>query len=336
MIKYFVIGSFILTMGITSACSNNATQNKTPEEDTTEQVSKQQIFLADPTIFYDKGTYYLYGTHAVKEGFEVYTSTDLKNWEKQNQLALSEEDVFGDHGFWAPQVFKFKNKYYMAYTANEHIAIAQSDSPLGPFKQKVQKPVTDPDGLKNIDPYVFFDTDGKTYLYYVRLKDGNRIYMAELKDDLSDIKPNTITSCVNAVDDPQKWENLANKTWTVTEGPTVLKHNDLYYLFYSGNGFRSIYYALGYAIAKNPEGPWKKYEGNPILDKDMIEENGPGHGDFFQDKTGQYYYVFHTHFSDNKINPRRTALIKGDFKPVKNEPDKMKMDKNSFYYLKTK
>src|SRR5699024_8663277 len=120
----------------------------------------------------------------------------------------------------------------------------------------------------------------------------------------------TITSCVNAVDDPQEWENLANKIWTVTEGPTVLKHKGKYYLFYSGNGFRSIYYALGYAVADHPSGPWKKYSGNPILDKDMIGENGPGHGDFFQDKTGQFYYVFHTHFSDNKINPRRTALIK--------------------------
>src|SRR5699024_8066290 len=175
MIKYSIIGFLLFTIGMISACSNNTESKEVSENDTTHQVSAQQIFLADPTIFYDDGTYYLYGTHAVKKGFEVYLSNDLKNWEKAANLALSEKDVYGDHGFWAPQVFKYKNKYYMAYTANEHIAIAKSNSPLGPFKQEVQKPITDPNGLKNIDPFIFIDTDGKKYLYYVRLQQGNRV-----------------------------------------------------------------------------------------------------------------------------------------------------------------
>jgi hypothetical protein len=35
------------------------------------------IYLADPTIFLDKGTYYLYGTSS-DNGFLVYQSKDLK------------------------------------------------------------------------------------------------------------------------------------------------------------------------------------------------------------------------------------------------------------------
>ncbi len=328
----------LLLIFIGSSMVSCATNNKNPAPDPdssdTTQTTGKQIFLADPTIFFDNGTYYLYGTHAVKEGFEVYLSTDLKNWKKATNLALSKKDVYGDHGFWAPQVFKYGNKYYMAYTANEHIAIAKSNSPIGPFVQEDQKPFST--SGKAIDPFVFIDDNGTKYLYFVKLQNGNRIFAAELKDDFSDIKPATVTSCVNAVDHPQEWENLANKTWTVTEGPTVLKHKDTYYLFYSANGFKSIYYALGYATSEKPFGPWTKYEGNPILNKDMIGENGPGHGDFFKDTEGQYHYVFHTHFSDNKINPRRAALIDGEFKPVKNEPDKMEIDKESFYYLKYK
>jgi beta-xylosidase len=295
-----------------------------------------QIYLADPTVFYDKGVYYLYGTGKVNRGFQVYTSEDLIHWQKpagaDDGLALQKDDVYGSGGFWAPQVFGYGGKYYMAYTADEHIAIAESTSPLGPFTQKIKKPLHTV--TKAIDPFVFIDDNGKKYLYFVRLQQGNRIYVAALKDDLSDIRPATMASCLNAVDQPQKWENLAAKTWTVTEGPTVLKYQGLYYLFYSANGFKSIYYAVGCAVAKTPLGPWKKYSGNPILNKDMIGENGPGHGDFFKTKNGNYDYVFHTHYSDSRVGPRKTAVIKGRFVRNHGNP-RMKFYKNSFYYLKT-
>src|SRR6185295_16806990 len=100
---------------------------------------RDTILFADPTIFYEKGTYYLYGTSS-RNGFLVSTSTDLLNWKdsagKRDGHALMKGDAFGTTGFWAPQIFPYNNKYYMAYTANEKIAIAESDSPLGPFTQK--------------------------------------------------------------------------------------------------------------------------------------------------------------------------------------------------------
>lgn len=110
------------------------------------QISAQQgqvITLADPTIFHDNGTYYLYGTSRADEGFLVYRSSDLKQWEGPvgklpEGFCLSKEKVYGDQGFWAPQVFKKDGRYYMAYTANEQIAIASSDNPLGPFVQPKQ------------------------------------------------------------------------------------------------------------------------------------------------------------------------------------------------------
>lgn len=87
------------------------------------------------------GTYYLYGTsgHNSNLGFEVYTSTNLEEWEGpkevNNGYDLRKNDVFGDKGFWAPQVFYYNDQFYMAYTANENIAIATAGSPLGPFTQ---------------------------------------------------------------------------------------------------------------------------------------------------------------------------------------------------------
>lgn len=293
------------------------------------------ITLADPTIFYHKGIYYLYGTGGDKsnnEGFVVHTSSNLKTWSKpvgaSNGYALKKGDAFGNVGFWAPQVFQYKNKFYMAYTADEHIAIATSDSPLGPFKQEIKKPII-PE-RKNIDSYVFIDNDGKKFLYHVIVSDGgNRIYVAEMEDDFSQIKKNTVTKCIEA---NTKWENTEQTDWSVTEGPTVIKKNGLYYLIYSANDFRSKDYAVGYAVSETPIGPWKKFEGNPVLSKHNTNRNGSGHGDLFQDVKGIWHYVFHTHFSENKVGPRKTALVKVKVPSVASK--EMLFEADSFYYLK--
>jgi beta-xylosidase len=298
-----------------------------------------QIFLADPTIFEDMGTYYLYGTNGDPkwgrdQGFLVYTSKDLKEWfgpmGASNGWALKKDDAYGDTGFWAPQVFKFNDLFYMAYTANEHIAMAYSDSPLGPFENTSKKDLEAP--VKQIDPFVFFDDDGKKYLYHVRLTQGNRIYVAELNDDLMSIKPNTLMECIAGELD---WENTLNSKWPVTEGPTVLRHNGLYYLIYSANDFRNPDYAVGYAISESPYGPWKKSDNGPIINREFLGENGTGHGDLFIDSKGNMQYVLHTHFDNTTVQPRRTAVVKIQFIKDAVNPDYLKMVKEDFRFIKS-
>ncbi len=267
-----------------------------------------QIHLADPTVFCDNGTYYLYGTSPVSDnGFWVYTSTDLQHWSGPagavDGYALR-GNTYGTQGFWAPQVFKKDGRYAMAYTANEQIAIAWADSPLGPFVQ--DEPAMIPANTKEIDPFVFHDDDGKTYMYHVRLIGGNRIYVAEMNDDLRSMKEETARECI-AVND-KGWENTAEGKWGVSEGPTVVKLDGTYYMFYSCNDFRSIDYAMGYATAKSPLGPWKKHK-KPIVSRHLTGENGTGHGDLFRDGDGRWMYVLHTHNSNSKVSPRRTAMV---------------------------
>lgn len=267
-----------------------------------------QIHLADPTVFCDNGTYYLYGTSPVSDnGFWVYTSTDLQHWSGPagavDGYALR-GNTYGTQGFWAPQVFNKDGRYAMAYTANEQIAIAWADSPLGPFVQ--DEPAMIPAKTKEIDPFVFHDDDGKTYMYHVRLIGGNRIYVAEMNDDLRSMKEETARECI-AVND-KGWENTAEGKWGVSEGPTVVKLDGTYYMFYSCNDFRSIDYAMGYATAKSPLGPWKKHK-KPIVSRHLTGENGTGHGDLFRDGDGRWMYVLHTHNSNSKVSPRRTAMV---------------------------
>ena len=216
----------------------------------------------------------------------------------------------------------------MAYVANENIAIAESDSPLGPFRQPIIKPIAAP--VKQIDPFVFIDDDGKRYLYHVRLINGNKIFVAELNDDLSSIKQETLRECIEAT---ELWENTNKASWPVAEGPSVIKHKGRYYLFYTANDFRNPDYAVGYATSSNPLGPWQKYKGNPIITKSLVGENGPGHGDFFERKK-EYFYVFHTHNSKETVGPRKTALIKANFYKTQNSVDRMGVSGESFRILK--
>lgn len=298
------------------------------------QTDSTILHLADPTIFHNKDTYYLYGTvdGNTGKGFLAYTSKDLKNWklsDKNDGYALKRGEAFGRSGFWAPQIFSHQDKFYMAYVANEHIAIAESNSPEGPFKQTIKDSLGA--SVKQIDPFVFIDEDGKKYLYHVRLINGNRIFVAEMKDDLSSIKPETLRECIAAT---EGWENTAKAPWPVAEGPSVIKHKGIYYLFYTANDFRNPDYAVGYATSNHPLGPWKKYEGNPILTKAMIGINGTGHGDFFSNGK-ELFYVFHTHTSNTKVGPRNTALMKAKFeKEKKSEIEKLVMKQKSFYFLR--
>lgn len=190
--------------------------------------AQNPVPLADPTIFKHKETYYLYGTGGAN-GFRVYSSTDMKIWKgpvgAKDGYALVKNDAFGRNGFWAPQILSYQKKFYMFYTADEHIAIANSESPLGPFKQNNLKSL--PSDVKQIDPFILIDGD-KKYLYHVRLNQGNRIYVAEMNEDFSAIKTETLKACISAT---EPWENTANSSWPVAEGPTVIKHKDYYYVF---------------------------------------------------------------------------------------------------------
>lgn len=232
---------------------------------------------ADPTIFRDDdGTYYLYGTGSNSSmGFMTYHSDDLNEWNgpagSNSGFCLTKETSYGDNGFWAPQVVKRSGVYYMFYTANEQIAVATATSPAGPFTQTEKKMIEAP--CRTIDPFVLFDNDGKAYLYHVRLQDGNRIFVAELTDDLMSIKEETAKECITAT---LAWENTENASWSVTEGPTVLHIDDTYYMFYSANDFRNIDYAVGVATAKSPFGPWEKAD-KPIIHRSNIGHYGTYH-----------------------------------------------------------
>jgi len=150
-----------------------------------------------------------------------------------------------------------------------------------------------------------------------------------MEGDFSAIKPETLRLCIEA---GEPWENIENAKWSVTEGPTLVKRDGLYYLIYSCNDFRSKDYAVGYATSESPLGPWKKFEKNPVIRRDILGYPGTGHGDLLNGKNG-LYYVFHTHASDTAVAPRKTAIVKARFAKDGSNPQQWQIDKKSFRYL---
>ncbi len=176
---------------------------------------------------------------------------------------------------------------------------------FGPFRQKEVKPIDA--SAKNIDSFLFKDDDGKYYLYHVRFNKGNYLWVAEFDIKKGSIKPETLKQCMDCT---EPWEKTPNyKSAPVMEGPTVMKWDGVYYLFYSANHFMNIDYSVGYATASSPFGPWKKHPNSPIIHRSLVGENGSGHGDVFKGLDGKYYYVYHVHRSDSTVSPRKTRIV---------------------------
>lgn len=273
------------------------------------EASDNEILYADPTIFVEDSVYYLAGTrYGHPKGFALLYSTNLVDWqpvEPDSMILVKGEGSYGTDWFWAPQILKNNNGYMLTYTANEQTALAKSPSLTGRYTQTVIEPI---DGSEhNIDSFIFTDDDGKSYLYHVRFNNGNFLWVGEFDTQTGKIMEGTLQQCF-ANDQP--WEcTPAYVSAPIMEGPTVIKLDGKYYLFYSANHYMSPDYAVGYAVADSPLGPWHKNPNNPIIHRFIVGEKGTGHGDIFKDIEGNYRYVFHVHNSDTVVGPRRTRII---------------------------
>lgn len=234
---------------------------------------------ADPHVIRHDGKYYLYPTLDGK-GYDVFVSDDLVHWEQKPKCFT---DPRG--GAWAPDVFYHKNgdgKFYLYYTVNKpgggkQIGVAVADGPLGPFHDRGN--LVD----SAIDAHLFQDDDGALYLYYVLLP-GFRITVQPMADPLT--KKGQPAEVIRPTVD---WER---KKGSVTEGPWMLKRNGTYYLMYSGSGADGPDYAIGYATAKSPVGPFTKHPGNPIA-KRGNGVFGPGHHSVVTGPDGTLWMVYH-------------------------------------------
>lgn len=288
------------------------------------------VQFGDPYILHaSNDTFYMYGTGHVNDGFVCYSSQDMVNWTFRNQVYKAGKDSWTEKNFWAPEVYERNGKFYMFFSAdwknnpnneleNFKIGVAVSDNPTGPFKNLVNRPIFNPD-YPIIDANLYTDDDGTNYLYYSRccykhpveseLADWAKankgydvieeswVYGVKLSDDFTEVigEPVLLMRPPVSMENKQtEWESRSvtngeiNRRWI--EGSAIFKRNGKYYMTYSANFYAGQYYAVGYATADNPLGPFVKADNNPILEKNIEKGGivtGTGHNNFVYDKNGQ-------------------------------------------------
>ena len=106
--------------------------------------------LADPTVIYEDGVWYLYPSCGM-----VWWSEDFVTWRHRR---LEPYDA-GD----AQTVVKHRGRFWIMACGSD---ISVADSPFGPFKSV--GPARAPDGseVRVADPMLFSDDDGRLYLYF--------------------------------------------------------------------------------------------------------------------------------------------------------------------------
>ena len=259
---------------------------------------------ADPNIVRFGDTFYIYPTTDGFEGwsgtqFKAYSSTDLVHWKDHGVILDLGPDVsWADSRAWAPTIAEKDGKYYFYFCADANIGVAVSDSPTGPFKDALGQPLLKAGQFSGqmIDPAVFTDDDGQSYLYW-----GNgHAYVAPLNDDMTSV-------------DLSKLKDITPSGYN--EGSFVIKRNGTYYFMWSENDTRDENYRVAYATGSSPTGPWTKR--GVILEKDLsLGIKGPGHHSVVQvPGTDDWYIAYH-----------RFAIPGGDGTHRETTVDKMEFD----------
>ena len=266
----------------------------------------QTKYTADPSPLVVGDTLFLYTSHdsspediadpneKSSAGFFMYdwllwSTTDMVNWTEHGAVASLKEFSWRsrENGAWAIQTIARNGKYYLYAPLHGHgIGVLVADSPHGPFKDPLGKPlVWQQEHWDDIDPSVWIDDDGQAYMFW-----GNpQTYCVKLNEDMISTKGDIyVLNPKDGMMRPVKEEgakiNLRvpfseKATWAVKhyqEGPWFYKRNGHYYM-----GFASTCCpeGLGYAMSDSPLGPWK--EQNYLMAPTQRDRgNHPGIADF--------------------------------------------------------
>jgi len=303
--------ALIMMVAAASACQQN-TKTSAKETATTNDSSKvskflsepliSNIYTADPSVHVFDGKIYIYPSHDVESGtkendngdhfdmkdYHILSMDSINGTVKDNGIALSVKDIpWAGRQLWAPDVAVKGGTYYLYFPVKDkndvfRIGVATSKNPAGPFKSE-PKPI---EGSFSIDPAVFTDTDGSTYMYFGGIWGGQLQRWKNGKYDANGSKTDSgkenepalpakvakLTQNMLGFDGAVKDVVILDETGKPLltkdhdrrffEGAWMHKFNGKYYFTYSTGDT----HFLASAIGDTPYGPFK-YQGtfmNPV------------------------------------------------------------------------
>jgi hypothetical protein len=253
-------------------------------------------YTPDPAPYVHGDTLYLFVDHDEDQTINnyftmkdwlLYSTVDMVNWTyRGTPLTSATFSAWAkqDNDCWASQCIERDGKWYWYVTATikgeayPGIGVAVADSPAGPYKDPIRKPLVK--GWFKIDPTVMIDDNGQAYLYY----GNNNLWYTKLSKSMTAI--NGGEKSVDVKDEkafgPHKNDkgdpNFEEASW-------IYKRDGKYYLEYAAGGVPEHW---AYSTADKITGPWT-YQG-----KVMGQADGSFtiHGGSVEFK-GHHYLFYH-------------------------------------------
>lgn len=236
-------------------------------------------------------TYYMSSTTMhMSPGVPIMKSTDLVNWKlisyaydtlaSMDELNLNNgKNIYG-RGSWASCLRYHNGMFYVStfsQTPNKTFIYSTKNIEKGPWKRIAFSP-------SHHDHTIFFDDDGKVYM----ITGAGKLKIFELKDDLTDVKPETERVLIENSSAPAG-DNIMLKA----EGSQLFKVNGKYYLFnivWPRGGMRTVLIHRADKIT----GPW---EGRVAL-----QDKGVAQGGLIDMPDGTWYaYLFRDYGAVGRI-----------------------------------
>jgi arabinoxylan arabinofuranohydrolase len=233
------------------------------------------VGMADPHIFIFNGKPYLYSTRDmdsltkgkfVMPDWHIWSSEDLVNWKHERTILPTETYMGKSNDCWATDMAFRNGKYYFYFSdKNRTTGVMVGDSPTGPFKDALGKPVLDTNltTSKEYDPTILIDDDAaKTpYIAFGHHRDVDSTlgyYIAQLNEDMISLK-----------EKPRKIKFEGDiKVMNGNDKPNLHKYKGVYYLSAGSH----------YATSNNIYGPYTR-RGNSGFEKFGL--TAQAHGNFF-------------------------------------------------------
>jgi len=226
----------------------------------------------DPGVVFYDGLYYAVSTTNNDEPnkFPIHVSHDLQTWELQTYVFNADNQPVWSTKveYWAAEIHILGEQQFRVYYTTRDIeskrlaiGAAYATNILGPY-HALDRPLV-LDLTQDVLDSNLIQDNGRLYLIW---KGSVWMYLRELQSDGLGFTDDSVHEILQ---NDLAWESY------IIEGPWVVKRNNTFYMFYSGNEYCGTKYAVGVARALKVQGPWVK-RGDPILvtNDELV---GPGH-----------------------------------------------------------